>query len=211
MTESAPESDNRVPELFRHLDRRGKVIRVGAIAFAILHIGATLIGGAIAPIRHFFSPIVGFYSDGLRMANAWGMFGKPPNSTHVAIEAVLPNGKVFLVSTTDPHARPFLDRIRDARIRKFEGKLAEEGDRVRIGAQFLDYYCRSAKESLGEIQEMRVRNYLHETRDDDGKITRQASNSIVFVRRCGEKPSVSGVRPPAGPLSRPPPQEGGDM
>jgi hypothetical protein len=210
LSTSGEDNAAHAPKLFRELDRKGKAVRVLAIAFATLHIGATLLGGAIPPIKRIFTPLVGFYSDGLKMANAWGMFGKPPTSTHVAIEAVMPDGRVFTMSTTDPHARPFIDRIRDARIRKFEGKLSEEGDRARIGAPFLDYYCRSATASLGEVRDVRVRNILHETRDDAGNVTREASSAIVFVRRCGEPTAVP--RPQiAPPQPRPPQQGGGDM
>jgi hypothetical protein len=195
------------PKLFHELDRKGKLVRVIAVAYALIHIGATLVGGAIPPIKRIFTPVLGFYSDGLRMSNAWGMFGKPPTSTHVSIEAVLPNGKAFVISTTDPHTRPFVERIADARVRKIEGKLAEDGDRARIGAPFLDYYCRVAERQLGPVREMRIRNILHEMRDDEGNITRAASSVIVLSRRCDQK-NAPVPRPTIPPVARP---QGGDM
>ena len=200
------------PKLFHELGRRGKLVRVIAVAYAAIHIGATLVGGAIPPIKRIFNPILGFYSDGLRMSNAWGMFGKPPTSTHVRIEAVLMDGKSFVVSTTDPHTRPFIERIADARIRKIEGKLAEDGDRTRIGTAFLDYYCRVAEHKLGPVRELRIRNLLHETRDDAGKITRVPSSVILFARSCGAN-GVGGRLPipPVVPRPQVPPAAGGDM
>lgn len=202
------------PKLFSELDRKGKAVRIVAIAYAVLHLGAMLVGGAVPPIKRFFSPIVGFYGDGLRMSNAWGMFGKPPTSTHVAVEGVLADGRVVLLSTTDSHGRSWFERVRDARIRKIQGKLAEDGDRGRIGATFLDYYCREARREHPDVREVRARNIIHELRDDDGKVTRQASMSILMVRRCvdpSQGPMPRTVIPHVSPPAPRPQEGGGDM
>ena len=181
------------------------------VAFAVFHLGAMLVAGSIPPIRKFFEPVVGFYAEGLRMTNAWGMFGKPPTSTHVAIEAVTRDGKVFVVSSTDAHARSILSRIRDVRIRKIESRLTDEGDRNRLGPSFLDYFCRDAKSDLGEVREVRARNLLHETLDDEGKVVRTPSSLLLLTRRCDDALPPTLVPGGLGPLPRPraSAQEGG--
>lgn len=205
------ETSESRPLLFSELDRRGKARRVAAIAFAVFHIGAMLVAGAIPPIKKFFQPVVGFYADGLRMSNAWGMFGKPPTSTHVVIEAVTEQGKTYVVSTTDAHGRSLGSRIRDVRIRKIQSRLVEEGDRARLGPAYLDFFCRDAQGDLGPIREVRARNLLHETLDDQGKVTRSPSSTLLLVRRCDgttlPTPPPSGLAPP--PKPKQPGQEGG--
>ncbi len=198
------------PRLFGELDRRGKVVRLFAVAFAILHLGAMLVGGAIDPIKKVFHPILGFYSDALRMSNAWGMFGKPPTSTQVEVEAALADGTVVQVSTTDAHGKSWLERVRDARVRKILGRLAEDADRGRLAGPFLDYACREAARSHPDVREVRARNLLHELRDDEGKVTRRASTSILFVRRCGRGPEPPRKIPSPG-LPPAPAQGGGDL
>ncbi|MFO0614993.1 MAG: hypothetical protein U0414_20555 [Polyangiaceae bacterium] len=158
------------------------------ILFLVLHLTALLVGGAIPKIRSVFTPIVGFYADALKMTNSWGMFGKPPASTNVSIEGVRANGSVVVLSTTDAHQRTFGERIRDTRMRKFEGRLADPADLNKLGDVFLNYYCREGKKRFEDLREVRVRNILHETRDDDGVVNRTARTEILASRRCDGSP-----------------------
>lgn len=172
------------PRLFRELPPRGKALRVVVILFLVLHITALLIGGAVPKIRNVFTPAVGFYADALKMTNSWGMFGKPPTSTNVQIEGVRTNGSTTILSTTDAHKRTLAERIVDSRMRKFEGRLAEPGDLKRLGDTFLDYFCREGKKRFEDLREVRVRNILHETKNDDDVVTRTESTTIIASRRC---------------------------
>lgn len=203
--EENPVAMSGFPRAFRHLDRRGKILRVLATAALVLHISSMLIGSAISPIRNFFAPVLGFYTDGLRMTNSWGMFGKPPVSTNVDIEGVLDDGTSVPLSTTDAHKRSWLERIKDVRIRKIEGKLSEEPDRSRLASSFLDYYCRQATARYENVREVKVANRYHETYDDAGNITRHKHSATVSTRPCrkvqGQPPAVlpssfRGIQPP---------------
>ena len=93
------------PRIFRELDRKGKAVRIVAVLFLILHITALLVGGALPKIRAVFTPVIGLYTDALKMTNSWGMFGKPPTSTNIHIEGVRANGSFVVLSTTDAHQR----------------------------------------------------------------------------------------------------------
>lgn len=172
------------PRIFRELPPRGKALRVVVILFLVLHLTALLIGGAIPKIRNVFTPAVGFYADALKMTNSWGMFGKPPTSTNIQIEGVRTNGAATILSTTDAHKRTLAERIIDSRMRKFEGRLAEPGDLKRLGDTFLDYFCREGKKQFADLREVRIRNVLHETKNDDNVVTRTESTTIIASRRC---------------------------
>ncbi|MBL9023941.1 MAG: hypothetical protein JNL21_17225 [Myxococcales bacterium] len=194
------------PKLYAELPFRARMLRAAGIAFTIYHVGAVLVGGAVSEVRGFFNPVFGFYGEGLRMTNSWGMFGKPPNSTHVTIEVDTKEGRGIVVSTTRGQDRSFFERVRDTRIRKIQGKLTEEGDRNRFGQAYLDYFCKHPPPGHTEVRVVRAVNVLHELKDDDGKVTRGASTRILFTRRCaGNAPFLPWVpRAPATAPSRGP-------
>lgn len=192
------------PTLYRDLPFRGRMLRAAGIAFTIYHLGAVLAGGAVAGVKRFFEPVLGFYADGLRMTNSWGMFGKPPNTTHVRIEIDTKTERNVQVATTSAKGRTLFERIRDTRIRKIQGKLTDEGDRNRFGQPFLDYFCRNPPAGHTDVRVVRAINDIHELRDDDGNVTREPSSRILFTRRCaGTAPSRSWLPPP--PVTAPPP------
>ncbi len=202
------------PKLYRELPRGKRMIRAAGIAFTIYHVGAVLAGGAIPPVKKALSPIFGFYADGLRMTNSWGMFGRPPNTTNVTIEVDTKEGRGVLVSTTRAKDRTFTERVRDVRVRKIQGKLSEDGDRGRFGQQYLDYFCRFPPPGHTEVRVVRAINHLHELRDDDGKVTREATTRVLFTRRCpgvGLGGRMTLPRPPV--TATPPPSQpgGGDL
>jgi hypothetical protein len=195
------------PKLYRDLPFRGRMLRAAGIAFTLYHLGAVLAGGAVAGVRKFFDPVLGFYADGLRMTNSWGMFGKPPNTTHVRIEIDTKTERNVQVATTSAQGRTLFERIRDTRIRKIQGKLTDEGDRNRFGQPFLDYFCKNPPAGLTDVRVVRAVNDIHELRDDDGNVTRQASSRVLFTRRCfGTAPSKAWLPPP--PATAPPPSGG---
>ena len=193
------------PKLYAELGFRDRMLRAAGIAFTLYHLAAVLAGGAIPEVKKVFEPVLGFYSEGLRMTNSWGMFGKPPNTTHVTIEVDTKEGRGLVVSTTKGQGRSPFERVRDTRIRKIQAKLSDEGDRNRFGQAYLDYFCRHPPPGHTEVRVVRATNVLHELRDDDGNVTRAASTRVLFTRRCaGNAPYKSWLpRPPA--TGRPPP------
>lgn len=208
-------SEPSEPKLYRDLPFRGRMLRAAGIAFTIYHLGAVLAGGAVPGVRKIFEPVLGFYADGLRMTNSWGMFGKPPNTTHVRIEIDTKTERNVAVATTSAKGRTLFERIRDTRIRKIQGKLTDEGDRNRFGQHFLDYFCRNPPPGLSDVRVVRAINDIHELRDDGGKVTRTAETRVLFTRRCAgtAPPKVWLPRPPATapPPGGPPPGGEGDL
>lgn len=176
MTEQAP--------LYRELPASLRWRRGLLTAFTLYHLGAVLVGGAVESIREGFEPVYGFYEQGLRMTNTWGMFGKRPVSTHVRIEGETRDGQRVLLSSTRADDRTLYERVRDTRIRKLQGKLADEGERNRWGQAYLDYFCRDARARGLDLVAVRAENDIHETRDDAGRIDRRASTRTVLYRSC---------------------------
>lgn len=207
--EEAPESADR-PKLFRELDPRERRARAALLAFTIYHLSAVLLGGTIATFRRYFDPVVGFYSEGLRMTNTWGMFGRPPTTTNVLIEADRKDGTRLVLATTRASDRTLLERVRDVRVRKIQAKLAEEGDRQRFGQPFLDYYCRQGKITVGEeLRAVRAVEIVHEVKNDDGVVTRRESKKTLLTRRCADR--LGPIVPPKSnllPSFRVPPRAG---
>jgi hypothetical protein len=190
------------PKLYAELGFRDRMLRAAGIAFTLYHLGAVLAGGAVAQVKQFFAPVLGFYAEGLRMTNSWGMFGKPPNTTHVTIEVDTKEGRGIVVATTKGQGRSLFERIRDTRIRKIQSKLSDEGDRNRFGQAYLDYFCRHPPPGHTEVRVVRATNILHELRDDAGNVTRAASTRILFTRRCaGNAPYKTWL--PSAPAARP--------
>lgn len=159
-------------------------MRGAIIAFTLYHALSMLVGGATKPIKQTFAWVFGAYDQGLRMTNAWGMFGKPPNATHVVLEGEKQDGTTIVLATTNARDRTFIERMRDVRIRKIQGKLAEYGDRARWGREYLGWFCRDAKDHGIELKSVRAVNYVHELRDDAGGIKRKASKQVVVSLGC---------------------------
>lgn len=172
------------PKLYRELDRKGRWIRGATTAFTIFHVFAMIVGGGTHEIKRPFVWVVGFYDQGMRMTNSWGMFGKPPGATHVTVEGEKMDGTWVLLSTTSPKGKPLLRRLRDVRIRKLQGKLADIVDRQRWGLGYLDFFCRESKEQGVELRSVRAVNYVHELKNDQGAVKRQPSVSILMTRTC---------------------------
>jgi hypothetical protein len=184
------------PKLLRELRGRDKWLRVLAIAFTLYHLIAMLVGGSVSGVRRAFKPLTGFYSEGLRMTNGWGMFARAPTTSHVVIEATMSDGSKRVVSTTRAGDRSAFERIRDVRIRKIQGKLGEPGDRAQLGHAILDYFCRTSRTEQGpKVLRVRAVGLAHELRDDDGNVTRKPTELTLLTRSCGE---------PIPPMSRRP-------
>lgn len=216
----APASEGG-PKLLRELRGRDKWLRILAIAFTLYHLVAMLIGGSVSGVRRAFKPLTGFYSEGLRMTNGWGMFARPPTVGHVVIEATMADGSKRVLSTTRAGDRSAFERIRDVRIRKIQGKLGEPGDRAQLGHAFLDYFCRTSRTEQGpEVLRVRVVGLVHELRDDDNNVTRKPTELTLLTRSCRD-PVPPKVHRPAfmerlkGPGRAPSiksvPSEGGDL
>lgn len=143
-----------------------------------------IVGGATNDVKRPFNWVFGFYDQGMRMTNSWGMFGKPPGATHVSIEGEKMDGTYVLLSTTNSTGKSLSKRVRDVRIRKLQGKLTDVADRMRWGLGYLDYFCRSSKEMGVELRSVRAVNYVHELKNDQGASKRQPSVSILMTRTC---------------------------
>jgi hypothetical protein len=190
------------------LSRKARWLRGAATAFTIYHLTAVLLGGAVPSFRRHFAPAFAFYQDGLKMTNSWGMFGKPPLTDNVLIEAEKKDGTKVIVSTTRASDRTLFERVRDVRIRKIQAKLGEAGDRSRIGMSYLDYFCRKARADMGdEIRGMRAIEIVHELRDDNGNVIRRPSQKTVLTRWCGDKTRPVIKPAPKTPFWMKPPDE----
>ncbi len=159
-------------------------MRGALLAFTLYHGLSMLVGGATKPIKQTFAWVFGAYDQGLRMTNAWGMFGKPPNATHVVLEGEKLDGSTIVLATTNARDRTLVERVRDVRIRKIQGKLAEYGDRSRWGREYLGWFCRDAAARGIDLKSVRAVNYVHELRDDAGGIKRKASKQTVVSLGC---------------------------
>ncbi len=173
------------PKLYRELGKKQRWLRGAITAFTIYHVVAMLVGGAVGSVKQKVALVFEGYDEGLRMTNSWGMFGKPPTTTHVTVEADLADGSNVVLSTTRAADRTLFERLRDSRIRKIQAKLAEPADRVRFGPAYLDYFCRLAWTQHGaQVTNIRATNHFHETRNDDGSIRRKPSSLPVLARPC---------------------------
>lgn len=163
----------------------GKVRRALAAAFVVWHLATIFAMGAGTGVRKALRPVFGLYADKLKMANTWGMFSRPPNSTHVRVEAVDARGDVHLLATTEAHGKNALERFRDARLRKIGTKLGTKRTRDAFGAAYLDGWCRVEGTHIPLVRETRAVQILHELRDDDGRVKREPAEKVVLRRSCG--------------------------
>jgi hypothetical protein len=178
-----------------HLSRWGQVKRVLAIAFATYHLAAVGVMGAAPKVRQLLGGPFTFYGDKLKLTNTWGMFSKRPSSTHVRVEAVDEDGKVWTLSTTEAQGKDLHDRFRDARLRKIQSKLGNKKDRQRFGAELLDGWCRYKGHRVEGVREVRAVEMVHELRDERGKVVRTAHEEVVMRRTCGRlRPHTLPVR-----------------
>ncbi len=189
------------------LSRRARWLRGAATAFTIYHLTAVLLGGAVPSVRRHFAPLFGFYQDGLKMTNSWGMFGKPPLTDNVIVEAEQKDGTKVIVSTTRASDRPLFERIRDVRIRKIQAKLADGNDRNRIGMSYLDYFCRKGRAEGRDLRGVRAIEIVHELRDDRGNVTRRPGQKTILTRWCGDTTRPVVKPAPKTPFWVKPPEE----
>ncbi len=164
---------------FHMLPRRKRLVRAALSAFTLYHVFAMLVNGAAPEFKNHLVYAFGAYDEALKMTNSWGMFGKPPTATHVIIEGES-EGSWRLLSSTRASDRSWRDRVRDLRLRKIQGKLADPADRARLGNHLLAYACRSNP----GIRTVRLVHEQHEERDDAGEVTKKASKSTVLRKSC---------------------------
>jgi hypothetical protein len=170
--------------------------RAALTAFTLYHMLAMIVGGSVDSVKNRFVWVFGAYDEGFRMTNSWGMFGKPPVATHVHVEGETGDRRWTVLSTTRAQDRTLFERVRDVRIRKIQGKLADEGDRNRLGQPVLAYFCRlSEAEGLG-IRTVRIVNEQHAELDDTGRERKPASTATVMRRSCLERGAQLGRRAP---------------
>ena len=188
---------------FSELPKRERRKRAAMTAFTIFHLLAVLVGGAVKEFKDHFVYLFGAYEEGFRMTNSWGMFGKPPTATHIVIEGETAERKWVVLSTTRAQDRTFFERIRDVRMRKLQGKLAEKADRNRLGQPMLAHFCALGEERNLKLQSVRVVHQQHQELGDDGKETKAASSSVVLRRSCvGPKERVISELPRFVPAGR---------
>lgn len=172
-----------------------------AVIFLFWQIGCVLATGVL-PLRNFFEPLNGFWVDGLRLANTWGMFSRPPRTADTLVEAVLADGRIVVLSSSYQFERSLLERIRNTRLRKIQAKLEEKADRDSFGVPYLDYYCRLALQDYPDVVRVRLRVDQPERLDDDNQVSQPHSEKVVLERRC-----PSPVAPPPAAVERAPAAE----
>jgi hypothetical protein len=114
--------------------------------FVVWHFGAMLAVGAPEPIHGFFWPVVEWYAEGLRMANRFGMFSRPPKKVVLVVVGVRRDRSELELATSASGDRSFWGRIVDARLRKVQDRLLDEGARRLWGDSYLRWFCRSSKD-----------------------------------------------------------------
>jgi len=158
-------------------------VRALVIAAVSWHILCVLATGA-KPVREAVAPLNGWYVDGLKLTNTWGMFSKAPKSAETLVVGVLEGGKTTTLMTSHANQKGFTQRIVDSRIRKIQAKLENDGDRRTFGVPYLDYWCREARVRLPELRYVRLVVRQPERFDDDGNTTIVASEKLVLQRPC---------------------------
>jgi hypothetical protein len=175
------------PVPFHALGRWERHKRAALTAFTLYHMLAMIVGGSVDSVKNRFVWVFGAYDEGLRMTNSWGMFGKAPVATHVRIEGETADRRWVVLSTTRAQDRTWFERIRDVRIRKIQGKLADDADRNRLGQPMLAFFCRLSVEEESGLRMVRIVNEQHRELDDDGRELRAASTTTVMRRSCLER------------------------
>lgn len=113
-----------------------------ATLFVLLHVSVVLLRGGPPWLREPLWGLVAWYGDGLRMAETWGMFSRPPEDVQVFVYGVDEHGGRVELATSNARERKLWNRIVDVRLRKMQTRLVEEGHRNAWGKHYLDYYCR---------------------------------------------------------------------
>ncbi|MFO0551253.1 MAG: hypothetical protein U0271_22885 [Polyangiaceae bacterium] len=186
------------PLLYRELPtRRARWVRGAATAFTLYHVLAMILGGAVKDVRDKFAPAFGFYDQGLHMTNSWGMFGKPPDTSHVIVEGERADGSMVTLLTSVAQSRSLLERIRDVRVRKIQTKLTDGGERARWGYFYLEHFCTTERAAGRPLRSVRAVQLVHELRDDAGRVTRQASRRTLMARTCSAGAASDGRASPA--------------
>lgn len=161
----------------------GRLLRGLVIVLVSWHVLCVLATGA-KPVRDAVAPINGWYVDGLKLTNTWGMFSKAPKSAETLVIGVLEGGETTELSTSYANRKGFTQRIVDSRIRKIQAKLENEGDRKTFGVAYLDYWCREARAAHPGLHRVRLVVRQPERFDDEGNTTTPASEKIVMGRKC---------------------------
>jgi hypothetical protein len=186
-TPDADDARSAEPVPFHALGKWERHKRAALTAFTLYHMLAMIVGGSVDSVKNRFVWVFGAYDEGLRMTNSWGMFGKAPVATHVHIEGETADRRWIVLSTTRAQDRTWFERVRDVRIRKIQGKLADEGDRNRLGQPMLAFFCRLSQEKGLGLRMVRIVNEQHRELDDGGRERKAASSATVLRRQCLER------------------------
>jgi hypothetical protein len=163
--------------------RRRRLLEWAAGAFATWHVLCVLATGA-KPVREAVAPINGWYVDGLKLGNTWGMFSKAPRSADTVIVGVRKGGELVELMSSYANQKSLRDRVVDARIRKIQGKLEQDEDRSSFGSVYLDYWCFEGRKSVPDLASVRVVVRQPERLDDDGNPDEPAEERVVLSRKC---------------------------
>lgn len=159
-------------------------VRLLCGAFVAWHISCELLTGASQPVKNWVKPLIGFYTDGLRMTNTWGMFSaRPPNEEVVVLAETEQRGSVVL-STNYTSQRSGWSRILDVRMRKIQTYLKEESHRKNWGMHYLSYFCREAL--VREPSTRRVELWIFKPAEisDTGALVEPKVGSRVLKKNC---------------------------
>ena len=153
-----------------------------AIIFVVWHLAAMLAAGLAEPARSALMPLFGWYADGLCMTNRFSMFARPPNKAVLVVMGQRRRGPPFEMATSASHERTWRGRIVDARLRKVQHRLLDEGARQQWGHAYLAWFCRegAAHGVVRVLLELHAADEL----DDHGNVTQPARRELLLVQRC---------------------------
>lgn len=157
---------------------RSQVLAVLAVGFVAWHVATTLVYGLMGTTVFLGSPIVSWYATSVRMVRSWDMFIRPPANNDVRIVGVTPDGARIEVMHNRQKDRSLGERVRDARIRKMQSRLAYERDRTTWGEPYLGYFCREDQHGAPSFQTIEL---------EVGRLDASAESSTVKLRvRCSD-------------------------
>ena len=138
--------------------------------------------GVAEPVRSALKPLFGWYGEGLCMTNRFSMFARPPNKAVLVVMGQARRGPPFEMATSATHERTWRARIVDARLRKVQHRLSDDGARQQWGKAYLAWFCREgAAQGVVRVRlELRAGDEL----DDNGNVTKPARRELLLAQWC---------------------------
>lgn len=122
-----------------------------------------------------------------RLSSPWRMFTSEAKFGYIVLQFQTSDGEYYQVENFRWEGKPWLDRVRDARLRRIQAKLKRERYRRKRGRDYLTFVCEKTKQDIPEVSTIEVIRAKPMILDRNGKKLADESAMLIGTFDCNTK------------------------